>query len=131
MRKFIIVVSGIVFFSAGNYIWTKNLKIKNNGVKVVAKVIDYYKDTSDDSTIYFPIITFTDQEGNLVTQKLNSGSSFKVRRKTLEIYYLKTNGKYEVIRNDFMFRILSPWLFIIAGCIVISIGFKNKVRQKN
>ncbi len=121
-------VMGTLFAAIGIYFMAKFNKIAKEGTRTKAKIIDFETEISDDTdgyetTYYYPIIEFTDRKGNNVRQKVDFGSTSKISAKTIDIFYLLEDGKYNVVVNTTLFRYFLPWGFFTVGAFCVLLSF--------
>nr|WP_293304334.1 hypothetical protein [Allomuricauda sp.] len=124
---FVFLSIGIAFSWVGLHIWFSNRKIRENGIKTRAKIIDFaeekIKDIDRESHKYhFPIVQFTDQNGLQVTQKIESSANPKRIKKPMDIIYWKKDNEYEIIENNNFWNFYFPLIFISAGILSLGIG---------
>ena len=122
---FLIVGGGFLY--AGIFIRNSNRRIQRNGIKTKAKIIDFVeermKDADGDSFLYhFPIVSFTNQNGSVTTQKLDSSENPKKINQLIDIIYLKKNNEYEIMINNEFWKSLFPMIFIVGGILFLGIG---------
>lgn len=124
---FIFLIVGGGFFYAGYYIRKLNRRIEKNGIKTKAKIIDFteerMKDADGNSYLYhFPIISFTNQSGIAITQKLDSSENPKKVNEFIDIIYLKKDNNYEIMINSDFWKRYFSMIFIIGGILFFGIG---------
>lgn len=117
---------GIGFLYRGFSFWKSSHEIKENGIKTVAKIIDY-KTTSIGSNnsskkSYYPIITFKNQNGTELTQELKVSDTSRNLNKTIAIIYLKKGNDYEIIKDSKLWTVYYPMLYIGIGFCIIGAG---------
>lgn len=121
-------VIGVVFAAIGAYIMYRSNKIANEGIRTRAKIIDYESEVDKDmdgyeTTYYYPILEFTDKNGNIVKQKTDLASTSKIQTKSIEIFYLVEDGDYNIVMNTTLFRHILPWGFMTIGVFCMLIVF--------
>lgn len=128
---------GIAFASLGFYLLFWNRKVEKNGIRTRAEIIDYSEGEMDfddgKQIVFFPILKFTDKNGEVVTQKHDSGEHKKLDSRFIEIYYLKNDTEYDILINTSGWKTYFPVGLIIFGLIFIvfavAIGIKNYSQQ--
>ena len=123
----IFLVVGFGFLYAGFYIRNTNNRIKANGIKTKAKIVDFkkerHKDADGDSYEYhFPIVSFTDRNGVETTQKLDSSENPKRINELIDIIYLKKENEYEIIKDNDWWEKNLPMILLIGGFLFSGIG---------
>lgn len=96
-------------------------KFSKNGTPATGEVISFIKEKKEaekNSFMYFPMVRFTNAEGEVIVQKNSTGygnEPFKTLPYTKKIHFIRTESNYEVnIQNK-------PMEYLLIGCIVISI----------
>jgi Protein of unknown function (DUF3592) len=131
----VFLVVGFGFLYAGLYFRNTNSRIKTNGIKTKAKIVDFKKkrnkDANGDSYEYhFPIVNFTDRNGVETTQKLDSSENPKRINELIDIIYLKKENEYEIIKDNDWWEKNLPVILLIGGFLFSGIGiiwFINKI----
>jgi len=123
----IFLIVGCGFLYAGFYIRNTNNRIKANGIKTKARIVDFKKernkDTDGDSYEYhFPIVSFTDRNGVETTQKLDSSENPKRINELIDIIYLKKENEYEIIKDNDWWKKNLPMILLIGGFLFSGIG---------
>jgi hypothetical protein len=123
----VFLVVGFGFLYAGFYIRNTNSRIKANGIKTQAKIVDFKKertkDVDGDSYEYhFPIVSFTDRNGVETTQKLDSSENPKRINELIDIIYLKKENEYEIIKDNDWWEKNLPMILLIGGFLFSGIG---------
>ncbi|WOD42923.1 DUF3592 domain-containing protein [Hwangdonia lutea] len=123
---FLIVGGGFIY--AGIFVRNSNRRIQRNGIKAKAKIIDFVeeriRDVDGDSYLYhFPIVSFTNQNGIITTQKLDSSENPKKINEFVDIIYFRKDNEYEIMINNNFWKTFFPMIFIIGGIIFLAIGF--------
>lgn len=123
---FLILFSAIGAATAaiGVYFIIKNNRVVKNGIQTRAKIVDYEVKIDNDTdgyrtTYYYPIIEFIDRKGNKVKQKVDTGSTSKIKAQTIEIFYILEGKEYNIVLNTFVFRYLLPWGFLVIGAFFV------------
>ncbi len=124
---FVFIIVGCGFLYAGFYVRNSNQRIQANGIKTKAKIIDFFeekrKDADGDTHInHFPIVSFTDRNGIVTTQKLDSSENPKRINELIDIIYLKKGNEYQIMINSEFWKTYFPMIFIIAGFLFSGIG---------
>ncbi|MFD2543722.1 DUF3592 domain-containing protein [Lacinutrix gracilariae] len=122
---FLIVGSGFLF--AGFYIRNTNSRIRANGIKTKAKIVDFKKERNKDADgdsyeYHFPIVSFTDRNGVETTQKLDSSENPKRINELIDIIYLKKQNEYEIIKDNDWWEKNLPMILLIGGFLFYGIG---------
>ncbi len=123
----IFLVVGFGFLYAGFYIRNTNSRIKANGIKTKAKIVDFKKERNKDADgdsyeYHFPIVSFTDRNGVETTQKLDSSENPKRINELIDIIYLKKENEYEIIKDNDWWEKNLPMIFLIVGFLFSGIG---------
>ena len=123
----VFLVVGCGFLYAGFYIRNTNSRIKANGIKTQAKIVDFKKERTKDADgdsyeYHFPIVTFTDQNGVETTQKLDSSENPKRINELIDIIYLKKENEYEIIKDNDWWEKNLPVILFIGGFLFSAIG---------
>ena len=128
------LIGGIIFFVVGSgflyagfYIRKTNRRIRANGIRTKAKIIDFIedrnKDAVGDSHVYhFPIVSFTDRNGIKTTQKLDSSDNPKRINELIDIIYLKKENEYEIIKDNDWWEKNLPLILLTGGFLFSGIG---------
>lgn len=121
-----LLVGGFILF-AGFYLRKTNNRIKTNGIKTKAKIIDFVeeriKNGDGESYLYhFPIVSFTDRNGIETTQKLDSSDKPKRINKMIDIIYVKKENEYEIIKDNDWWEKNLPMILLIGGFLFSGIG---------
>jgi hypothetical protein len=124
---FVFLGLGIAFSWVGLHIWFSNRKIRENGIKTKAEIIDFTEEKIRDvdresHKHYFPIVQFTDRNGLQVTQKMETSANPKRLKKPMDIIYCKKDNAYEIIENNNFWNFYFPVIFISAGILSLGIG---------
>ena len=131
---FAVLSLGIAFCWIGLHIWLLNRKIKENGIKTRAKIVDFamekVKDIDREShRYYFSIVRFTDRNGHQVTQKMESSANPKRIKKLMDIIYWKKDNEYEIIENNRFWNFYFPIIFITAGILLLGFGIISIINE--
>lgn len=123
----IFLIVGCGFLYAGFYIQNTNNRIKANGIKTKAKIVDFKKERNKDADgdsyeYHFPIVSFTDQNGIETTQKLDSSENPKRINELIDIIYLKKENEYEIIKDNDWWEKNLPMILLIGGFLFSGIG---------
>ncbi|WP_431124339.1 DUF3592 domain-containing protein [Flagellimonas flava] len=123
----VFIIIGISFVYAGLWLSIANRTIRNTGIKTKAKIVDYIEekrvDADGDGHIYhFPVVNFTNQQGDEITQQLTLSEKPKRTNQWIEIVYLKKENEYHIIKNDDWWEINLPTIFLIFGGLFLAIG---------
>ncbi|MEM7185998.1 MAG: DUF3592 domain-containing protein [Bacteroidota bacterium] len=130
----IFLIGGGGFIYAGFYILNLNLRIEKNGIKTKAKIVDFVidksKDMDGDAHVYhFPVVRFTDNNGVVTTQKLDSSANPNRINQTIEIIYLKKDDHYEIMINTDFWKTYFPLIFVIGGFVFAGIGIAGLINN--
>ena len=123
----VFLIVGCGYLYAGFYIRNTNYRIKTNGIKAKAKIIDFKKEQNKDADgesyeYHFPIVSFTDRNGVETTQKLDSSENPKRINELIDIIYLKKGNEYKIIKDNDWWEKNFPMIFIIGGFLFFGIG---------
>ena len=123
----VFLVVGCGFLYAGFYIRNTNSRIKANGIKAKAKIVDFKKERTKDADgdsyeYHFPIVSFTDRNGVETTQKLDSSENPKRINELIDIIYLKKENEYEIIKDNDWWEKNLPMILLIGGFLFSGIG---------
>jgi hypothetical protein len=123
----VFLVVGFGFLYAGFYIRNTNSRIKTNGIKTQAKIVDFKKERTKDADgdsyeYHFPVVSFTDRNGVETTQKLDSSENPKRINELIDIIYLKKENEYEIIKDNDWWEKNLPMIFLIGGFLFSGIG---------
>ena len=123
----VFLVVGCGFLYAGFYIRNTNSRIKANGIKAKAKIVDFKKERTKDADgdsyeYHFPIVSFTDRNGVETTQKLDSSENPKRINELIDIIYLKKENEYEIIKDNDWWEKNLPMISLIGGFLFSGIG---------
>jgi hypothetical protein len=123
----IFLVVGCGFLYAGFHTRNTNNRIKANGIKTKAKIVDFKKERNKDADgdsyeYHFPIVSFTDQNGVETTQKLDSSENPKRINELIDIIYLKKENEYEIIKDNDWWEKNLPIILLIGGFLFSGIG---------
>ncbi|PKG42617.1 DUF3592 domain-containing protein [Psychroflexus sp. MES1-P1E] len=123
----VFLVVGFGFLYAGFYIRNTNSRIKTNGIKTQAKIVDFKKERTKDADgdsyeYHFPVVSFTDRNGVETTQKLDSSENPKRINELIDIIYLKKENEYEIIKDNDWWENNLPMILLIGGFLFSGIG---------
>ncbi len=123
ITSFIIISVGLTFSLAGIYFIFIDKKIKSEGRKTEATVIDLKQNTTTDGTTYTQIIEFRNRKGNVIVQELGHSSSIKPKKRIpfkIPIYYLKRGDSYQILlANNGLFLALWYAFTIIGSSLLV------------
>lgn len=120
----VLSVLGISFSIAGFFMLKNYRKIRDEGRKTKAKVIDILEEYSNDGKTYRLVVEFKTYNGKLITQELDFSSGFKPKKQPpypYEIYYLEENGKIKILPAKSNFHFVLCFLFILVGLSCLGI----------
>jgi hypothetical protein len=97
---FIIPVVLILFLVIGLYLYLKERKIRSNGKKTTATVIEIRKEQSQQDVSYRFVVEFRNSNGKKIVQEINNTVSNRPKEKVpfkVPIIYLEKNESTEII----------------------------------
>ena len=97
------LLTGAGMIYAGGNLRSSSLRVKNFGIKTKAKIIDYEIKRSggeNTSKSYYPIVEFTTTDNETISHKLKLNEGSKKLNSIIDIYYLKENNEYKVIKDS-------------------------------
>lgn len=108
---------GITFLGTGLYMMFNDRKIKQQGRKTLATVIDVNEISTNDGVTYEKVIEFQGSQGERVVQTLDYSTSIKPKRVLpykIPIYYLQQNHRYKIVLakntvKEIMRRVFIDW----------------------
>jgi hypothetical protein len=123
----IFLIVGCGFLYAGFYNRNSNSRIKANGIKTKAKIVDFKKERNKDADgdsyeYHFPIVSFTDLNGIETIQKLDSSENPKRINELIDIIYVKKENEYEIIKDNDWWEKNLPMILLIGGILFFGIG---------
>ncbi|UKM65363.1 DUF3592 domain-containing protein [Flavobacteriaceae bacterium GSB9] len=123
----IFLIVGCGFLYVGFYIKNTNKRIKSNGIKTKAKIVDFKKERiknadGESYEYHFPIVSFTDRNGIETTQKLDSSEKPKRINELIDIIYLKKENEYEIIKDNDWWEKNLPTILLIGGFLFFGVG---------
>ncbi|WP_193845206.1 hypothetical protein [Flavobacterium hungaricum] len=113
--------------------------MEKNGISAKAKIIDFHiverwnnhhriRREARKLKYYYPIIEFTDLNGDSVTQKMPDASTTPNKIDDLiDILYLKKENHYEVISDNNWRKSYLPIIFIIFGMYCLLHGLSSAI----
>lgn len=107
-------------------------KIKKEGKKVLATVIEVKEIATTDGTSYKPLVEFKNHRGETIIQELDYSTGFKPKQEVpykKEIYYLEINNKIKIVPSNNKLKNAISIGFIIVGLAIFYLFivlFKNK-----
>ena len=114
---------GIAFFLLGLFMLRRDRRIKLDGKKTLAKVINLKEENSSDGVTYRMILQFSTSKGE-ITQELDYSSGFKPKKEVPfneEIYYLEEDGKYKIVLSNNKFKLIFNYGFTVVGVLLLSV----------
>ncbi len=119
----VVGILGIAFFLVGLFMTRRDRKIKLDGKKTMAKVIDLKEENSSDGVTYRMILQFSTAKGE-ITQELDYSSGIKPKKEIPfdeEIYYLEEDGKYKMVLSNNKFKLIFNYGFTAVGVILLGL----------
>ena len=113
---------GFTFFYLGIYILYTDRKIKKQGRKTLATVIDINEIESNDSVTYELILKFLGKNGEDVIQPLGFSSSIKPKRNTpykIPKYYIEENGRYKLVLANNKLKVFIGICILFIGSAIL------------
>ena len=107
-------------------------KIKKEGKKVLASVIEIKEIATTDGTSYKPVVEFKNHRGETIVKELDYSTGFKPKQEVpfkKEIYYLEINNKTKIVPSNNTLKNAISIGFIIIGLAVFylfTVLFKNE-----
>ncbi|MEN2412464.1 hypothetical protein [Flavobacterium mesophilum] len=114
--------------------------METNGIRTKAKIIDFhiierwshFRKTRmrgrQKLKFYYPIIVFTDLNGNSITQQMPDANTNPQKINDLiDILYLKKENSYEILSNTKWRKSYLPLIFIIIGIYFLLHGFSSAI----
>lgn len=134
MKKYCLILVGIIFVAVGIFIYFKNqYLVKNCTMETVATVVNMKEDltTDDDTTryIYYPIIEYK-ASGEKVTVQMDNGSnppSYSIGD-TVTILYNPNKVKEFIVKGENSSSIFSI-VFIVIGVCVTGYGIYYLIKK--
>lgn len=120
----IFLLTGISFLIFGSLLYRNFKKIKDEGKKTRAKVVDLIEEKTNNGKTYRQIVEFTTTRGKSVTQQLDYSSSFKPKQQIpfpMDIFYLEENGKIKIMPANSKLPFIMSFIFIAIGIICIGV----------
>lgn len=120
------LIISIICLLYGFKLYFEFIKLKQNGIKTLGKIIDVkekYFSSSDFKTLYyFPIIEFYDKHGkrHIVESEIGSGSkTIQSINNKVEIFYNSENPEDALLKKDvnLKFPLVCFFLSLIFGLI--------------
>ena len=136
MKRFIVVIVGIIFLAISGFMYFKNKNlVKNCTVEATATVVDmkqeFNTDSDSSSYIYYPILEYKAND-NTVRVTMDSGSStpaYDINTK-LTILYNPNKTKEFIVKGDNTSNIYSIILGVI-GILLTGYGIKVAIKKEN
>ncbi|MGE5614980.1 MAG: DUF3592 domain-containing protein [Bacillota bacterium] len=127
---FLCLLLGIALLLAGIGLLSRTNRIINNGISVEAQVTNVKVSRSGKNTYYTPEIRFATSEGKTVNTTLNktTGSPAYSVGDKVRIIYSKDNPN-DILVDSFFNKYGFPVIFIMAGFIVLIVGFLQVFRR--
>ena len=127
MKRFIVLIVGVIFLAVGIFMFVKNDSLKKNcTIEAEATVVDmkqeYTADTDTTGYMYYPIIEYTAGE-NTVRTTIEQGSStpaYSIDQK-ITIMYNPKNTKEFYVKGEVTTNIMSI-VFIALGAVISVFG---------
>ncbi|MAD97234.1 MAG: hypothetical protein CMB99_07915 [Flavobacteriaceae bacterium] len=119
----VVGILGIAFFLVGLFMTMRDRRIKLDGKKTLAKVIDLKEENSSDGVTYRMVLKFSTSKGG-ITQEMDYSSGFKPKKEIPfdeQIYYLEKDGKYKIVLSNNKFKSIFNYGFTAVGVILLSL----------
>jgi len=118
----IALISG-VFIVLGAKLWQKNNYLIAHGKKTEAVIFkNNYKRSGSDSGMYYPVVRFTTETEEWITQELSIGyTPAKAEGTKLEVIYDPEDPTHVEINGGFQL-IVAPRFFVAIGLIGLILG---------
>lgn len=122
----IIVLSlvGVAFSVGGFFMYKNDRKIRTEGRKTKAKVVDILEEYSQDGKSYRLVVEFTNYRGKIVKQKLNYASGFKPKQSVpypMDIFYLESGDQIKILPVNSKFLFALSFIFFSVGLLCLAI----------
>ena len=113
-------VSGVAFLYFGLIAIKETVRLRKQGIPVIANIIAYEAREGDTMTIYHPKFQFQNEQGEMVEIVHDSGTSKQQRNLPLpkEILYINTDGEYEILINKSLWTKVFPYAITIVGVLL-------------
>lgn len=120
---FITFFIGTVFIIVGIKFNSNYKYLQKHGVRTEARVRGYTESKSGSTKIFYPIISYYDQEKNIYEEELSFGFSYKPWHKgeKFEVLYARDDPS-NVTQAKQSILSLGPMLFIYIGVGVLILG---------
>jgi hypothetical protein len=135
----VLFIAGLALSGGGVYFLKEKMEFFNKSVQVEGEVVEI-ESIRGNKTLYYPVITFQDLEGNTHTFTADTGASSSfdyTRGEKIMINYMKENPQIAKI-NSFKERWGLPLALMVAGIVILLSGggkvymqfFKAKLRRE-
>ena len=126
--KYIMIIIGILLLTGSGFTAFQSKKLLDEGIVSKGKVVGFdvktKKEKNKTSKMYYPIVSFQDDEGQSIEFKSNTGSNPKSYNvgEMVEVIYKKGNSENASV-NGFTSMWLLPIILGVFGLIIFAIGF--------
>ena len=119
----IIAIGGGVFIIIGAKLWQRGNHLLANGKKTEAIIFkNNYKRSGSGGGMYYPVVRFTTDTNEWITEELNIGySSAKPEGTKIEVIYDPEDPTTVEINGSFQLEVL-PRIFVAIGLIGLILG---------
>lgn len=115
---------GLLLATVGFYMLYKDRKIKQNGTKTLATVIELKELKSKDGVSYKQVVEFQNSKGEKIVQELDFSSSIKPKEDVpfkTPIYYQTKNNKTQIVLANNNIKSIVSYSFLAIGIIILCI----------
>lgn len=116
--ELLIIIGSGIFILVGAKLWQRGNHLIHNGKKAKAVIFkNNFKRSGSDGGMYYPVVRFTTESNEWITQELNIGySPAKPEGTKLEVIYDPDDPTNVDINGTFQLEVL-PRLFVAIGLV--------------
>ena len=121
---------GLLLAVIGFYMLYKDRRIKQNGTKTLATVIELKELKSRDGVSYKQVVEFQNSKGEKIVQELDFSSSIKPKEEVpfkTPIYYQIKNGKTKIVLANNNIKLIVSYGFLAIGIVILCIIVYNQL----
>lgn len=122
----LILGSGL-FLYVGYYLRKRNAGFIKKGVKTKATITGFSDREmnigGETNPAKFPIVQFTNEEGETITQELNSyDTRLQTKGEVIDICYIREEDGYDILIRAELWLTYMPLIFTLIGILLLAIG---------
>lgn len=111
---------GLALIFLGLYTQKANRRMQIDGIRTKAQITDIVEQQSKDrygntELDYYPIVSFTDKNGNKTTQKLGHSTNPERINEHIDIFYLQRGKEIEILVDTAWQKTYYPLIYLLIG----------------